>query len=94
MKRSLKRFAFRVSKIYVFILGWIVFGVACAASWQVKVASSDGGSVGTGVLCEYRVFLPAFFYLFYITQRAISITRLMGPPLHLFIPRDIEGEPS
>lgn len=48
MKRSLKRFAFRVSRIWVFILGWIVFGVACAASWQVKVASSDGGSVGDG----------------------------------------------
>lgn len=61
MKRSLKRFAFRVSRIYVFILGWIVFGVACAASWQVKVASSDGGSVGTGVLCEYRVFFQPFF---------------------------------
>lgn len=56
MKRSLKRFAFRVSRIYVFMLGWIVFGVACAASWQVKVASSDGGSVGTGVLCKCRVF--------------------------------------
>lgn len=56
MKRSLKRFAFRVSRIYVFMLGWIVFGVACAASWQVKVTSSDGGSVGTGVLCKYRVF--------------------------------------
>lgn len=93
MKRSLKRFAFRVSRIYVFILGWIVFGVACAASWQVKVASSDGGSVGTGVLCEYRVFFqPLFPILHYSTSDQFA--RLMDPPLHLFIPRDIEGKPS
>lgn len=65
MKRSLKRFAFRVSRIYVFMLGWIVFGVACAASWQVKVASSDGGSVGTGVLCKYRF---SFLVLFCLTK--------------------------
>lgn len=39
-------------------------------------------------------FSSSFFFLFYITQRAISITRLMDPPLHLFIPRDIEGKPS
>lgn len=63
MKRSLKRFAFRVSRIYVFMLGWIVFGVACAASWQVKMTSSDGGSVGTGVLCKYQ-FLFCFLCCF------------------------------
>lgn len=67
MKRSLKRFAFRVSRIYVFMLGWIVFGVACAASWQVKMTSSDGGSVGTGVLCKYP-FLFCFFVLFCLTK--------------------------
>lgn len=72
MKRSLKRFAFRVSRIYAFILGWIVFGVACAASWQVKVASSDGGSVGTGVLCEYRVFFQPFFpYSTLLNERSV-----------------------
>ncbi|AAW43893.1 hypothetical protein CNBE3770 [Cryptococcus deneoformans B-3501A] len=64
MKRSLKRFAFRVSRIYVFMLGWIVFGVACAASWQVKMTSSDGGSVGTGVLLLHASWILLFLCSF------------------------------
>ncbi|KIR34897.1 hypothetical protein I352_03150 [Cryptococcus deuterogattii MMRL2647] len=64
MKRSLKRFALRVSRIYIFILGWVVFGVACAASWQVKVASSDGGSVGTGVLLLHASWILLFICSF------------------------------
>lgn len=72
MKRTLKRFAFRVSRIYVFMLGWTVFGVACTASWQVKVASLDGGSVGKGVLCEYRVFVQLFFsYSTLLNERSV-----------------------
>ncbi|OXG24386.1 hypothetical protein J008_03675 [Cryptococcus neoformans] len=69
MKRSLKRFAFRVSRIYVFMLGWIVFGVACAASWQVKVASSDGGTVGTGVLLLHASWILLFVCSFFEISR-------------------------
>ncbi|OXG79553.1 hypothetical protein C348_03929 [Cryptococcus neoformans Gb118] len=69
MKRSLKRFAFRVSRIYVFMLGWIVFGVACTASWQVKVTSSDGGSVGTGVLLLHASWVLLFVCSFFEISR-------------------------
>ncbi|ODN92841.1 hypothetical protein L198_05638 [Cryptococcus wingfieldii CBS 7118] len=61
MKRGWKRFVFRVSRLYVFFLGWIVLGVACAASWQVQKASGDGGSVGLAL-----IFLHASWILLFI----------------------------
>ncbi|WVQ74757.1 hypothetical protein IAR50_004362 [Cryptococcus sp. DSM 104548] len=64
MKRGWKRFVFRVSRLYVFFLGWIVLGVACAASWQVEKASSDGGSVGLAVILLHASWILLFICAF------------------------------
>ncbi|WVQ82040.1 hypothetical protein IAT38_004168 [Cryptococcus sp. DSM 104549] len=60
MRRGYKRFVYRVGRIYVFMLGWIVLGVACAASWQIKLASGDGGGIGMGVLLLHASWILLF----------------------------------
>ncbi|WWD16420.1 hypothetical protein CI109_100846 [Kwoniella shandongensis] len=60
LKRSYKVFAYRTSRIYLFILGFILLGVAGDASWKVEQAGGEGGGVGIGLILLHASWILTF----------------------------------
>ncbi|WVQ99865.1 hypothetical protein IAU59_007008 [Kwoniella sp. CBS 9459] len=57
LRDMFKRFSWRISRIFTFFLVFIVFGVACDATWQVKVAGVGFAGVGLGVILLHASWL-------------------------------------
>ncbi|WVF72646.1 hypothetical protein IAT40_007464 [Kwoniella sp. CBS 6097] len=57
LRDMFKRFSWRISRIFTFFLVFIVFGVACDASWQVKVAGVGFAGIGLGVILLHASWL-------------------------------------
>ncbi|OCF38761.1 hypothetical protein I317_07442 [Kwoniella heveanensis CBS 569] len=57
LRDMFKRFSWRISRIFTFFLVFIVFGVACDATWQVKVAGVGAAGIGLGVILLHASWL-------------------------------------
>ncbi|KAK8861661.1 hypothetical protein IAR55_002484 [Kwoniella newhampshirensis] len=61
LRRSFKIFAYRISRIYLFVLGFLLLGIAGSATFlAVKARSEDGGSIGIGLILLHASWILCF----------------------------------